>query len=119
MLPRMCSHPACKNVPVTSVIKWRPCIMRAGITAQRKTNASPSINSRRNTYAFARMISKVTTAKRRGCRDASPSGIKVATLASLDDFQVQSTKHRGRRRPSFAAPAPHAAPAGAATFQAN
>ncbi len=56
--------------------------MCAGITAHRRTNALPSINSRRNTYTLVRMISRVITAKRFGRRDTSPSGISVAILLS-------------------------------------
>jgi len=44
-------------------------------------------------------------AKRRGRRDASPSGIKVATFQSSKILGRQSTKHVWRRRPLFAAPA--------------
>ena len=83
MLPIICSQPACMNIAVKIVIQPCPLMISAGITAHRATNASPSISSRKNTYAFAKTISNVTTANLRGRRDASDKGITVPTFARL------------------------------------
>jgi hypothetical protein len=71
------------NIAVKIVIQPCPLMISAGITAHRATNASPSISSRKNTYAFAKTISNVTTANLRGRRDASDKGITVPTFARL------------------------------------